>query len=337
MLELVVVGEQTSTGISVDAKPCSEPCSHDTDYACPRAVDPLGEPSCLCTTRGTAVHTAAVRQPRLSFDGFVGCGVPDRHGIGFRGVELEELEDALASRMLPRDFGAVHCQVDVCRALVQSEDSSEYGREIVERIRRLMKPEVLDRFHDILCTARHLPVGRAKALPKDWEVGDHIYFGHAYETARLELIDEAGRTWAAIDNHCPRSGCACADTLIEVYRFVREPLGMHEPLGAIFVSPDGKWDLKPLTREGLVLRDVWRCLQERWGDVPRELARRRGILREIFGPMVQIVEQTPPTAPKLASTSPIDASARRSRTGRNEPCPCGSGRKYKRCCGSSEQ
>jgi hypothetical protein len=184
---------------------------------------------------------------------------------------------------------------------------------------------------------RGIPVGRATALPMEWEVGDHIYFGHAFETARLELIDEAGRTWAAIDTHCPRSGCACADALIEVYRFVQEPLGMHDPLGTIFVSPDGKWDLKPLTREGLVLRDVWRCLQERWGDVPRELARRRGIVRAVFGPMVQVAEQTLSTAHKLASPFPIDAPARGSKTGRNDPCPCGSGRKHKRCCGSTDQ
>src|SRR5206468_10516714 len=26
---------------------------------------------------------------------------------------------------------------------------------------------------------------------------------------------------------------------------------------------------------------------------------------------------------------------RRQKTGRNDPCPCGSGRKYKRCCGAS--
>jgi uncharacterized protein len=33
------------------------------------------------------------------------------------------------------------------------------------------------------------------------------------------------------------------------------------------------------------------------------------------------------------------ATARRGgrKVGRNEPCPCGSGRKYKRCCGSAEK
>jgi uncharacterized protein YecA (UPF0149 family) len=29
--------------------------------------------------------------------------------------------------------------------------------------------------------------------------------------------------------------------------------------------------------------------------------------------------------------------ARSTKVGRNEPCPCGSGKKYKRCCGSSDR
>jgi len=35
------------------------------------------------------------------------------------------------------------------------------------------------------------------------------------------------------------------------------------------------------------------------------------------------------------SAAPPRAPRRASRVGRNQPCPCGSGRKYKRCCGAS--
>ncbi|MCB0076247.1 MAG: SEC-C domain-containing protein [Anaerolineales bacterium] len=34
---------------------------------------------------------------------------------------------------------------------------------------------------------------------------------------------------------------------------------------------------------------------------------------------------------KLLSAEPV-LDARQTEPGRNEPCPCGSGRKYKRCC-----
>lgn len=39
--------------------------------------------------------------------------------------------------------------------------------------------------------------------------------------------------------------------------------------------------------------------------------------------------------PPWAAASQPEAPARRSKVGRNEPCPCGSGRKYKRCCGAN--
>jgi uncharacterized protein len=36
-----------------------------------------------------------------------------------------------------------------------------------------------------------------------------------------------------------------------------------------------------------------------------------------------------------ASKSPANQSVRSRKTGRNEPCPCGSGKKYKKCCGAT--
>jgi preprotein translocase subunit SecA len=36
-------------------------------------------------------------------------------------------------------------------------------------------------------------------------------------------------------------------------------------------------------------------------------------------------------APESARVSPVKRQG--SKVGRNDPCPCGSGKKYKRCCG----
>lgn len=38
---------------------------------------------------------------------------------------------------------------------------------------------------------------------------------------------------------------------------------------------------------------------------------------------------------QLRASRPAATRARRNRVGRNDPCPCGSGQKYKRCCGST--
>jgi uncharacterized protein len=39
---------------------------------------------------------------------------------------------------------------------------------------------------------------------------------------------------------------------------------------------------------------------------------------------------------KIAQFSTAHTASRRSKIGRNDPCPCGSGRKYKRCCGTAQ-
>jgi preprotein translocase subunit SecA len=39
----------------------------------------------------------------------------------------------------------------------------------------------------------------------------------------------------------------------------------------------------------------------------------------------------PASAPAAASSAPMRSAPR---VGRNDPCPCGSGQKYKKCCGA---
>ena len=64
------------------------------------------------------------------------------------------------------------------------------------------------------------------------------------------------------------------------------------------------------------------------------VAERTGTVRTILGYPTEVIQRmaseyrsTPP-----ASTSELLAAEARLKTGRNDPCPCGSGRKYKRCC-----
>ena len=40
---------------------------------------------------------------------------------------------------------------------------------------------------------------------------------------------------------------------------------------------------------------------------------------------------TPPSSP----AAPVNTSSSK-KVGRNDPCPCGSGKKYKKCCGADE-
>ena len=52
-------------------------------------------------------------------------------------------------------------------------------------------------------------------------------------------------------------------------------------------------------------------------------------------PMIQRHREMFPNMPRLASgrTAPRTHKEKYPGTGRNDPCPCNSGKKYKRCCG----
>jgi SEC-C motif domain protein len=55
----------------------------------------------------------------------------------------------------------------------------------------------------------------------------------------------------------------------------------------------------------------------------------RGAWRFVDGDTgARLVDQRPPTS----SSQPVPQSA--PKVGRNDPCPCGSGKKYKKCCGA---
>lgn len=60
---------------------------------------------------------------------------------------------------------------------------------------------------------------------------------------------------------------------------------------------------------------------------PDELAEVREVAVELIAPSVQVIQRFWRAYRRLPR--------RARRTGRNEPCPCGSGRKYKRCCGAT--
>ena len=47
-------------------------------------------------------------------------------------------------------------------------------------------------------------------------------------------------------------------------------------------------------------------------------------------PSIQVAENPPENLP--VPTESLDDAMNTDKTGRNSPCPCGSGKKYKRCC-----
>lgn len=132
-------------------------------------------------------------------------------------------------------------------------------------------------------------------VPSDWDL----------------CVDQGSHRYWFIDYWCMKPGCPCKEFKIEVLRADGGTIGMVE-------AETSKWQGKKSKSESVALslwqngiRDplVRKTLEERRRKV-RVLAER--LRRECD------LELAAPTTTPLA--------------GRNEPCPCGSGKKYKKCC-----
>jgi uncharacterized protein YecA (UPF0149 family) len=95
-----------------------------------------------------------------------------------------------------------------------------------------------------------------------------------------------------------------------------------------------------LLLEGLSVRKVrdFKDLVERLADLYEEQGRgeeAQGIRRRVRGSLPAIqhtLSELPNVAARLQVSSP-QVTTSRQKVGRNDPCPCGSGKKFKKCCG----
>ncbi|MHC5009980.1 MAG: preprotein translocase subunit SecA [Planctomycetota bacterium] len=82
-------------------------------------------------------------------------------------------------------------------------------------------------------------------------------------------------------------------------------------------------------------RSVERDLQRRWSGAEAHAPESHGTGVDVGGPTLQ----APPAdgeGPPPGATGPVEPIRRKSpKVGRNDPCPCGSGRKYKKCHGAA--
>ena len=213
--------------------------------------------------------------------------------------------------------------------------------------------QAIDRVPDERATAELLHGDAAAAIelaerlrgrPDDFEEWLDVFMAHdwmaelAWDLARHGLVDDAVRVADAFAGLDPRHR------------------SMHAGDAAVILAEAGRADDARARAEANVRdfpRDVWTHVHA--GDVHRELGDRERAEREFrrAGALAQDGFDAAAVAQRLSdllATVPgreRDAAeaaraAKRTHsgqriaptTGRNEPCPCGSGRKFKKCCGA---
>lgn len=126
------------------------------------------------------------------------------------------------------------------------------------------------------------------------------------------LLPHEGKMYWVADQHCPKPHCPCTTIVAQIYRLDAERT--HNAGRLTIEQRDATQRPKATTPVAASLFEpIWR----RYGD---ELVRRNEEVR---------------AAVRLTAIATSPGHARASTPSRSGPCPCGSGRKYKRCCATA--
>lgn len=137
---------------------------------------------------------------------------------------------------------------------------------------------------------------------------------------RQDIYKCEGQVYEAFELHCMLADCACGEVFVVFSEHLTDgPM----PIGKVVVSLSGTTTLTPDTPQSRVrLEALWRAFTQRHPNYFARLSRRDRVMKNLGSRCV------PGSAPLQA---PIRVQAK---PGRNDPCPCGSGKKYKKCCGA---
>lgn len=144
---------------------------------------------------------------------------------------------------------------------------------------------------------------------KGWRPGQRLGWDEACYGVRMDLYEIDGVTYDAIDFYCPTPSCECGEVILHF----AAPDGI-EPPGDVIVRLSGKVDMDPGKRGHALLGRLWGAYRQRHTDHIARLSKRYRTMKSVGE---RIVVEQPAVSHKV---------------GRNEPCPCGSGKKYKKCC-----
>ncbi|HQG27250.1 MAG TPA: SEC-C metal-binding domain-containing protein [Candidatus Ozemobacteraceae bacterium] len=167
-------------------------------------------------------------------------------------------------------------------------------------------------------------------------------------------FDLDGTPWMAMDGHCVNPDCVCRNSYLQFFPTEGDftEIGPENPLLCLYDRATRQ--MTPAKRlvpadPGLLSR-IFDALREAYPDLDARLDRNAALLSRMFAKWLKKVPTIPAVASSLSGRSYAQTSPATSQTttepsrtppnistpaaGRNEPCPCGSGKKYKKCCGA---
>lgn len=154
----------------------------------------------------------------------------------------------------------------------------------------------------------------------------NIFYDWIFPNAQPFVFEHEGAFFAVVDQYCLNPECSCKHVILSFYK--AEESFQKTPLKNCVLDYQ-KNRFLPL-EEGDVLD--WKLIASFTKAKPsytRFYKKRHAGLRLMYDTYLQ----SRVSREKIDQEAIINAF---SKIGRNDPCPCGSGKKYKKCCGSNK-
>lgn len=171
--------------------------------------------------------------------------------------------------------------------------------------------------------------------PTGWSPGKLIGWEEMELAVRTDLYMIRGQIYRAEEHYCPVPGCSCGQATVTFWkRRVRLP-------GRVVVNLATR--TAQIEEGSKRMGSLWAAFQERHPNYIERLKQHLALAARL-GEHLEMPDGSQPAFPKhtrhdkgtaeALDPPPPGAPLRSQKVGRNDPCPCGSGQKYKKCCGA---
>lgn len=222
------------------------------------------------------------------------------------GVEYFMLNVELGLAYWRRDGEPVNCERQAVLAIA--------GRLEGERLDELRKCWIRGRGHPD-------PEERVQSVKsitvRGWEPGMLIAFDQLVNGVRADLYAVVPDLHGAHELYCPNPSCDCGAVMVD---FVDHN---HNFTGHVAIEPSAAPQFNPEKGRDAELAQLWQAYEKRHPRYRERFARRYELVRCVGDRMV---------AGGPVKERPLQRAT--AKIGRNDPCPCGSGQKFKKCCGA---
>ncbi len=273
---------------------------------------------------------------------------------------VESLEVGMLSKSIENTQKRVESHnYDIRKNVLKYDDVMNKMREIIYSQRRRvlmgedvhgqivqMRSEVLSTMLDFYCPA--------KSKPNEWNLNGLAHeFGQTFGIQGAEKLMEEAGSREELEAKLTKAADAVYDMLAAKFTEIERDIKDFERV-CLLVSVDRHWadhiDAMDQLREGIGLRAMGQqdpVIQYRnegfdmFDQMNEEI--RTETIQRLYHPVFRTA-QPQPQQRKMFTNAGADASNEKpkpkrvdKKVGPNDPCPCGSGKKYKKCCGRTAE